>query len=52
MGHPAKGCNTLGRFDCIRLPLPAARITTTILFCVMPHGPIETETHTYQVCSF
>src|SRR5690625_2531363 len=28
MGLPATGCNTLGKPDCIRLPMPAARITT------------------------
>src|SRR5262245_22326771 len=28
MGRPARGCSTLGRSDFMRLPWPAARITT------------------------
>ena len=29
-GRPAKGCNTLGSCERIRVPLPAARIMTVV----------------------
>src|SRR5687768_2917292 len=40
MGRPASGCSTLGRSDFMRLPWPAARMTTErgcaeVLACVL-----------------
>ena len=29
-GRPASGCNTLGSFERIRVPFPAARIMTVV----------------------
>src|SRR5476651_2448877 len=36
-GAPASGCKTLGNADCMRLPWPAARITTLIAIVELSH---------------